>query len=379
MVRIDASSASKPAFDPAEALEIPIALRERCRFGPSQSPFRSSPSANAARSRLAPLTPMAGVGYTQSRPEDSQARQVVSMPLLTHLILLRRHRAQAILDRILSRLQPHDWGGKLRGIGSEGQSGVRFPIYCSDGGEISRGNAEPANVQSSLDGQQAYSIFPIYFQGSTSEDTYYSSDSQSHRQKQREKAGQRGRGQKGNKSKPKGGNERSVGETSRGYRTGTGPWQQRGKKWKIAGTERVSREGTGLVQAVKGREPLGKQALQIAEGQMQGRERFVEWNPRFSGSRRVGVLVRRGLGISVDIHSPVYAYSCTVHDPMIHLYFYSLCPLQKLWNTSTPGETTIVTLVQDRTAWLQSQCSRSLSDSVWTVGPWAQVEPSLFL
>lgn len=259
---------------------------------------------------------MAGVGYTQSRPEDSQARQVVSMPLLTHLILLRRHRAQAILDRILSRLQPHDWGGNCEESVRVVNPAYGFPFIAATGENSvavmqSRGMCKVVWMVS-MDIRYFHYISRAAHQKTHTIAANFNRTGK----KQREKAGQRGRGQKGNKSKPKGGNERSVGETSRGYRTGTGPWQQRGKKGKIAGTERVSREGTGLVQAVKGREPLGKQALQIAEGQMQGRERFVEWNPRFSGSRRVGVLVRRGLGISVDIHSPVYF--CPALRPLLH-------------------------------------------------------------
>jgi hypothetical protein len=42
----------------------------------------------------------AGAGYVHSLPVASQARQVVLTPLLMHLTLLRRHRAQAIDDLI---------------------------------------------------------------------------------------------------------------------------------------------------------------------------------------------------------------------------------------------------------------------------------------
>lgn len=106
VVKTEESSTSSADLPPSFAAdeEMPTAFRERCRLGLSQSLFLSSPSASAARSRLAapPPTPMAGAGYTHSRPEDSQARQVVSMPALTHFILLRRQRAQAILDRIVT-------------------------------------------------------------------------------------------------------------------------------------------------------------------------------------------------------------------------------------------------------------------------------------
>jgi hypothetical protein len=56
-------------------------------------------------SRLTPLPPppppVDGTGYVHSLPVVSQARQVVPMPLLTHLTLDRLQRAQAMEDRIL--------------------------------------------------------------------------------------------------------------------------------------------------------------------------------------------------------------------------------------------------------------------------------------
>jgi hypothetical protein len=128
-----------------------MAFRERWRLGLSHSPLRSSPSPVDPISRLAaaPPTPIAGVGYTHSLPEDSQARQVVSMPALTHLILLRRQREQAMLERILRsrRLLPRGelkkrtcrlwfWTGSLfhrftlgaKKNKESGESGQRFAL-----------------------------------------------------------------------------------------------------------------------------------------------------------------------------------------------------------------------------------------------------------
>ena len=52
--------------------------------------------------RLTLFCPIAGGGYTHSRPELAQARHVVLVPLFIHLILLRLQRLQAMLERIFA-------------------------------------------------------------------------------------------------------------------------------------------------------------------------------------------------------------------------------------------------------------------------------------
>jgi hypothetical protein len=76
-----------------------------------------------------PCEVIAGAGYVHSLPDVSQALHVVLMPPLMHLTLLRRHLAQAMLERI--------FGCCERGVPAPPLGLVAFD--CGSGGGVETG------------------------------------------------------------------------------------------------------------------------------------------------------------------------------------------------------------------------------------------------
>ena len=81
------------------ATKVCVLFLGRCLRSPSPFPSALSPFMLCLR-RLPAAT---GGGYVHSLPEFSHDRQVVPTPLFTHLTFDRRHRMQAMLERIRAR------------------------------------------------------------------------------------------------------------------------------------------------------------------------------------------------------------------------------------------------------------------------------------